>query len=513
MRAPAGLVPLVVLFALFAAYVAAFPNHLGDSDEPLILYEATRLQRGAVMYRDVFEIVTPGSQYLFAGLFALFGATLTTARLAMAGLQAGIAVLIIVAARRCAAGWLLAIAAGAAHLALGQPTWPYASPHWLSTFLLMLALVVALGRPWRDGPRGALGLGAVLGVLAMVQQQKAAMLLPAVGLAIVADRLIDRRFGAAPAPGAALPRLLLGLIGGTALVVLPAMAAILASAGVEPVFEALIRHPLLNYGTLHNASARWGAVSIFSWPLARYTFPALLRWQPLVLAIVAGRAAVLWRRGVEAAELRRWMTLLCFAGGAITSISYFPDFIHLAFIAPLFAVAAAALLALGLRRVPRPIAAAAALALLAALALQAGRNLRRAHATHPIQAQTPFGRIDLRSATPLEAAAEMNRLLPPDGPREVFCYPECPMLYLLAGTDNPTPFQKLQAGYNSPSVVQAAIDAVAARRPPLAFGWFVVEGDPVTRYVLEHYTRVGDSLFYVRRPEPPADRSRPSPGS
>lgn len=512
MRAPAGLVPLVALFALFAAYVAAFPNHLGDSDEPLILYEATRLQRGAVMYRDVFEIVTPGSQYLFAGAFALFGATLTTARLTMAALQAGIAVLIIVGARRCAAGWPLAIAAGAAHLALAQPTWPYASPHWLSTFLVTLALVIALRRPWRDGPRGALLLGAVLGALAMVQQQKAAMMLPALGLAIAVDRLLDRRYGA-PAPRVGLPRLWLALAAGTALVVVPAMAAILLAAGVAPVFEALIRHPLLNYRTQHAASAQWGAVSLFVWPLARYTFPALLRWQPLVLLAVAARAAWLWRRRAGEAEVRRWAILVCVALGAIASISYFPDFIHLAFIAPPFAVALAALLQLGLRQMPRPAAAVLAAALLAALAVQAGRNLRRAHATHPVQAQTPFGRIDLRNAKPLELAAEMNRLLPAGAPREVFCYPECPMLYLLAGTDNPTPYQKLQAGYNSPAVVQAAIDAVAARRPPLAFGWFAIDDDPVARYVHAHYTQVGDSLFYVRNPPPAADAARPSPGS
>jgi hypothetical protein len=500
MRAPAGVVPLVALFAACTVYVAAFPNHLGDSDEPLILYEAKRLLDGEVMYRDVFEIITPGSQYLFAGLFALFGATLTTARLAMALVHAAIATLIAIACRRCDVRWPLAIAAAVAHLALGQPVWPYASPHWLSTLLTMLALVLALGRPWAAGGRGGLALGAVLGGLAMVQQQKAALLLPAVVLAMLADRLVDRRYPP-PAPHPSLPAQLAAVLAGVMLVAAPVMAAIVALAGVGPVFDALIRHPLTSYPALHAASARWGSVSIFSLPLAWYTRPALLRWQPLVMLGVGLRVAALcWRRAGEA-EVRRLLILLWVAGGATASIMYFPDFIHLAFIAPLFVVGLAALLEVGVRRLPRLLAPVVCAALLLALSVQATRNLRRAHATHTVRAETRFGRLDLRNRQLLDAAAEMDRLLPPGAPREVFCYPECPALYLLAGADNPTPYQKLLTGYNSPEVVQAALDTVERRRPPLAFGFFAVDTDPVTQYVLAHYTRVGTSLFYTRNPD------------
>ena len=502
MRAPAGVAPLVPalsLFAAFAAYVACFPNHLGDSDEPLILYEAKRLLHGAVFYRDIFEIVTPGSQYFFAGLFGLFGTTLTTARIAMAGVQAGIATLILIASRSFAVRWSLATAAALAHLALAQPTWPYASPHWLSALLLMLALVLALRRPWVAGGRGALALGAVIGALALVQQQQAVILLPTVAVVLICDRLLDRRYGVG-ASAATLPALLLALLAGASAIAVPAIAVLALGAGVEPLFEALVRHPLTNYRALHTA-AKWGSVSVYSQALARYTFPGLLRWQPLVLLAVAARAAHLGRQCTAEAEVRRLVMLLILALGAMASVSYFPDFIHLAFIAPLFLVGLAALLEVALGRLPRAAAAVVVAALLVALGAQAGRNLQRAYATHPVHAQTPFGHIDLQTRDPLDLAEQFNRLLPPDAPREVFCYPECPALYLLSDTDNPTPYQKLLAGYNSPAALQAAIDAVEARRVPLAFGFFGPDTDPVARYVHAHYTQVGTSLFYVRKPD------------
>src|SRR5262249_10469758 len=145
-----------------------------------------RLLHGAVFYRDVIEIITPGSQYLFAAAFGLFGTTLSTARLVMAAVHGGIVVLIAAACRLCGVRWPLAIAAALAHLALAQPAWPYASPHWLSTFLMMLLAVGCLGRPWQRGVGGALGLGAIVGVAVLVQQQKAALLLPAVAAAMIA---------------------------------------------------------------------------------------------------------------------------------------------------------------------------------------------------------------------------------------------------------------------------------------------------------------------------------------
>jgi hypothetical protein len=45
----------------------------GDSDQSIFLYEAERLLRGEVMYRDFFEFTLPGTQVVYAALFAVFG--------------------------------------------------------------------------------------------------------------------------------------------------------------------------------------------------------------------------------------------------------------------------------------------------------------------------------------------------------------------------------------------------------------------------------------------------------
>ena len=151
----------------------------------------------------------------------------------------------------------------------------------------------------------------------------------------------------------------------------------------------------------------------------------------------------------------------------------------------------------------RPVGAVLATALLAGLGFQLARNLRRAHAEYPLRVQTAFGRLDLRNRGLLDLADEVQRLLPPGAPREVFCYPECPPLYLLSDTDNPTPYQKLLSGYNSPAAIDSALRALDAHRAPLAHGIFAANGDPVGRYVLEHYAPVDGSSFYLRKAEQP----------
>jgi hypothetical protein len=70
---------------------------LGAADEGGYLYQAARVAAGDVLYRDVFNINPPGSYWLMAGLFRLFGTTLATARAASAvvsGLTAALAYLV-----------------------------------------------------------------------------------------------------------------------------------------------------------------------------------------------------------------------------------------------------------------------------------------------------------------------------------------------------------------------------------------------------------------------------------
>ena len=69
------------LFVLACLYLCAFRRFmLLDPDEGIVLQGAERILRGEVLYRDFFSFLTPGSYYLLALLFKLFGNSLMVAR-------------------------------------------------------------------------------------------------------------------------------------------------------------------------------------------------------------------------------------------------------------------------------------------------------------------------------------------------------------------------------------------------------------------------------------------------
>ena len=85
-----------------------------------MLQGAERILAGQIPYRDFFSFYTPGSYYLLAGLFRIFGDSFAVARISLALVGAICSVLTYVLARRvCSRGIalfaaILATTAGAA---------------------------------------------------------------------------------------------------------------------------------------------------------------------------------------------------------------------------------------------------------------------------------------------------------------------------------------------------------------------------------------------------------------
>ena len=188
---------MAVIALSTVAYLAALPYPLGPLDEGLYLFEAKRILHGDVFYRDIFDIATPGSYYLMALMFALFGTTMTMARTAAALIHGLTAALVYAGGRRLGVDRPLSLAAAASQLAVCQAAWPYASPHWAGTLITTLLLVVLIGRPTLQGWRWYLLPGTLLGALALVQHQKALIIAFGVAAVLAADFVIDLRFGRA----------------------------------------------------------------------------------------------------------------------------------------------------------------------------------------------------------------------------------------------------------------------------------------------------------------------------
>ena len=111
-----------LFFAGTVLYWTALPHSLGPADESVHLYEAKRVLDGEVLYRDVFNFITPGWFYLMAALFWLFGTSIETARIAMAVIHGATTVLVYFTGRRLRHPARAGLAAGArlpGHLPIG----------------------------------------------------------------------------------------------------------------------------------------------------------------------------------------------------------------------------------------------------------------------------------------------------------------------------------------------------------------------------------------------------------
>lgn len=480
----------LALAIITLAYLASLPRYLGWADESYFLYEAKRIRDGEVMYRDIFQFITPLASYFIALLYWLFGTTITTARLAMATIHGLLCSMLFVICRALGVRRSLTLVVPLAFLSLCQPVWPFASPHWFSTATTMgvLSLLIVAAPSERGKSRGAV-VGVLLGVLIGLQQQKGLIITAAACLITITEWLLDRRH---PRAGSlTLLAQLAWLLAGVLAIVVPLGLWMIANAGVRPVYEALIVFPLESYR--HGHFIRWGAAAPLTDSFAAATWPSVLRWSPVVLVAPLARLLHGLARGGDATT-PPLATLIIFGAASTLSIWYFPDLIHIAFIAPVFLVCAADTLEWLLRwpRAPRfslALGAAVAVVLASGLGYQLWWNTMTMRHEFTIPHDTAFGRIDF--ARPWETMfVDALRTLLDDVPRrELFSYPNVTSIYLTAGARNPTPYQYLLARVSPPAQIAEAQRILSARQLPyvVVSPMIFTARDPLAAFITAHY--------------------------
>ncbi|PYX04784.1 MAG: hypothetical protein DMG85_16745, partial [Acidobacteria bacterium] len=91
----------LLLFVLTCAYLSLFRRYTTmDPDEGIVLQGAQRILQGQVLYRDFFSFFTPGSYYLLALLFKIFGDSFLVARTALVLFGGAYSVVTYLLARR-----------------------------------------------------------------------------------------------------------------------------------------------------------------------------------------------------------------------------------------------------------------------------------------------------------------------------------------------------------------------------------------------------------------------------
>jgi hypothetical protein len=501
-------VSTILLFVGATLYWVALPHSLGPADESVHLYEAKRVLEGEALYRDVFNFITPGWFYLIAGLFWTFGTTIDTARTTMAVIHGMTTVLVYLSGRRLGVRPWIAWLPSLGYLAICQPAWSIVSQHWLST-LLCAALLFICARPRGGGSTWALRAGAVLGLLIGVQQQRGAFMAAGVGVWLLADNLVQRRYGSAPT---SLLKNAVALAIGAVAVVGPILALAVAKAGVGAVWYALVIFPLFNYR--NQMRCPWGDVNLMTAGIAPYTFPLVLKYLPLVLLLSATRLLVLWSLRRDPAVVRGLVLLLVFSIASACSIAYFPDFIKISFIAFVFLIAMAENLEWLVAGAPgrawkEPIGWIVFTALLLASARHLYDNMIRFRAAFPVPHATAFGRVDFPSPDEAELHDQLVTLLARTPSRALYAYPILADLYLTVPADNPTRYGFFfYSDYHTPAEVQEVLDVLATRRLPyiVVFPALLKPGDPIMAYVAREYEALSPSplagrVIYRRRAE------------
>jgi hypothetical protein len=336
----------------------------------------------------------------------------------------------------------------------------------------------------------------LLGLLTAVQQQRGVPLAAGIFVWLVVDRFVQRRFTDAP-PSTPLVPQLAWLVTGALGILIPLGIVLIASCGIGPLWFALVVFPLFNYRqTIH---CPWGEVNLMSLQQSTFTFPLVLKYLPLIFLVMVPRLLYRVWQANGAAEAARLTLLTLYCLTSIASIFYFPDFIHIAFIASAFfiSIAESAEWAVARIRIPHWFRLGFAVGATAVVLFAAGqhlqRNLTRSRAAFPISHATAFGRIDFANQEEIQLYEQVMTLLADAPSRDLYVYPILSDLYLTADAHNPTPYGFFSAlGHNGLEQIQHVLRILAQRPPPYVVvlsGILHVE-DPIIAYIQQQYTLV-----------------------
>jgi hypothetical protein len=505
----------LLVAALSFGYLVSFPLAIGRADESHLLYAAKRVLDGEAPYKDFFESVTPLGLYLFAGIFRAGGTTLLVARVGMALVEAvGCAVLFDLVRR--VSGVAEAAIASLIFVGINIPTWPYASPHWISTTLGLLVAAVTLSERWQESHRARpLAAGMLAGAAACVQQQRGVFLVAWVAFALSVLALASPR----PRRWPTQAREVMWAAAGTTLVVLTVLGYAAWRASPAAVADQVLGFAVKHYGPTFSGRTPWAGVQPLTQVWRASTWLWLLRVSPLFLV---GEGVLLLRRGRRLRE-RPELTRVCFWLLALLmalSVWYMPDFIHVSFVLPFLLIPAASLVhrlrfAALWARLPagRRIVHAAMWLLGGAVLGECVANLAYARALAPARLHTGFGVVQGDAVLEqLFHAVRSHLVQEPDGRSLLYSYPDDAWLYLTLPADDATRFSVLLPGFFPPEDIAEVVGVVRARRPGTVVLAIPLLSGAVPEAVQEGYdavTEVPPYRIYVRRDA----HTKPSPAA
>ncbi|MEZ4489468.1 MAG: hypothetical protein R3C24_16460 [Cyanobacteriota/Melainabacteria group bacterium] len=433
-------------------------------DLGLIAVGSDLLVNGGLLYRDLHTVMFPGSYFLLALLFKIFGNYLMTTQIAVTFqiLLSGILLLLI--SRRFIHGWFVLLPAAVFYI-IGPPLIPFYNHHWDAITFSLLFVLLITGQNLRPWTAFAAGISGGMAVLCFQLQ---ALVVAAGAIA----RLYVDRFSSRSNSG--MTRRHLALWAGILSVILVAAVYLLATGTIMPMLEATVIFPLQGrYGEVN--SVPYGFLSLLDQTYRDLTPPlfALAR-VPILLILVApvlliGVLAIYLLRNRSASLAKvdpSVLILFCTAMAMWLSELHRPDFKRLFWGEPLllillFYVAERLIDRYKLLKYPMIILS---LVLFAGLLI----NVHVFKTVYCPQHQKSYitRRGSLSSPDDMEILAVLQKLT-----REgdtVFIYPYDTGINYLTGTKFPSRYPFIHYGYHTDAQIKELLDDLEREKPDYA---------------------------------------------
>jgi hypothetical protein len=445
--APYLLVALGVLLYL-RPFMRVLWRHM---DEGILLEGAARVTEGQLPGRDFLECIVPGSFYLMAGFFHLFGTSITTARGLLLATGVAVALAMFHLARRANAHPILC---AAFFVVTAIPPFPINTHHLDSDMFCLLALCAFVEWQRRESFLPLVGCGVLAAAATLIMQSKGPLFLMALVLSAV---LVSR--GARKRVVASVTYLV-----GPYVVVLAGVVVFYFSGGaLNDLIWAAFTWPASRYQGLnscpyamflghHLIAIGQGMAAIMPGCLtllvaAFIDLPLLIvAALPLLLISLVAR---LKTRAFASDLIPFWS-----CGIALwLSELHRPDDQHLAWGSAILLILASALF----RRITNhpgvPVLCGASLFVLAAIYVAPALSART-----PIE--TRRGQL-FGQTQDLVLQFLLKHTHPGD---DIFIYPYFPDYYFLSGTRNPTRLSFYLNGWNSPEQFREAVARLEAKQ-------------------------------------------------
>jgi hypothetical protein len=498
----------IALFLFCVAYLFALRHYSSlEPDEGIVLTGAEHILHGEVPYRDFFSFYTPGSFYLVALLFRVFGDSLTVARTSLAITGAGCSVITYVLARRVCSRAIALFAASLATIT-GMAYRFLVLHNWYSTLLCCLAVYAAVQLIDSRRQMWAFATGSLAALTILFEQSKGAGLC----LGLAAGFLTLRVLGRAPLFRRSQS---VALAAGF----LSPFILTFAYFGPQRTIAVMLQDwlwPLRHYTEANHVVYGWQNWSEQARDTIFYTGPAWLRILKVlavspgflvpVLPLIAVGLFAYWafqiRMGKVASVKANYYVLMSavLSGLLISVVIVRADIIHFMYLAPVWYVVLAWIL--DSPEIPGRVLTAARPYLLAWIAITFGLMgfalLLAATGAHNL-VETRHGLIKTSAK---DTVVEYIQAHVPAG-KEVLVYPYLPLYNYLTATRSPSRYDYFQPGMNTPEQAQEIIASLQSHdvRGILFEPWFAqkfanswpgtplggIAKDTVADYIVRNY--------------------------